>query len=119
MVNTTPPVRVPIIMIYADAKPADIFGSGDSHDTVASRWYQKYKANNEAAVTDLVNCVLLASGCDEQVVEDDIRDPDNIQNRLSELQDLYQEVCCYPPPHPKHARRAWLTHDRNKLPITR
>lgn len=44
-------------------------------------------------MTDLVNCVLLASGCDEQVVEDDIRDPDNIQNRLSELQDLYQEVC--------------------------
>lgn len=48
--------------------------------------------NSEAAVTDLVNCVLLASGCDEQVTEDDIRDPDNIQNRLSELQDLYQEV---------------------------
>lgn len=44
-------------------------------------------------MTDLVNCVLLAAGCDEQVTEDDIRDPDNIQNRLSELQDLYQEVC--------------------------
>lgn len=43
-------------------------------------------------MTDLVNCVLLAAGCDEQVTEDDIRDPDNIQNRLSELQDLYQEV---------------------------
>lgn len=43
-------------------------------------------------MTDLVNCVLLASGCDEQVTEDDIRDPDNIQNRLSELQDLYQGV---------------------------
>jgi len=43
-------------------------------------------------VTDLVNCILLASGCDQQVTEDDIRDPDNIQNRLSELQDLYQEV---------------------------
>lgn len=35
---------------------------------------------------------MLASGCDEQVTEDDIRDPDNIENRLSELQDLYQEV---------------------------
>lgn len=76
----------------ADARTADIFGSGDNSDDVASRWYQKYRAHNEAAVTDLVNCVLLASGCDDEVTEDDIRDPDNIQNRLSELQDLYQEV---------------------------
>lgn len=71
---------------------ADIFGSGDNSNDVASRWYQKYRADNESAVTDLVNCVLLAASCDEQVTEDDIRDPDNIQNRLSELQDLYQEV---------------------------
>ncbi|CAN8095670.1 unnamed protein product [Discula destructiva] len=74
-----------------DGVYADIFGSGDNSDDVASRWYQKYRADNEAAVTDLVNCVLQASGCDEEVTEDDIRDPDNIQNRLSELQDLYQE----------------------------
>ncbi|KAJ4388596.1 cohesin complex subunit [Gnomoniopsis smithogilvyi] len=74
-----------------DGVYADIFGSGDNSDDVASRWYQKYRVDNEAAVTDLVNCVLLAAGCDEQVTEDDIRDPDNIQNRLSELQDLYQE----------------------------
>ncbi|KAJ9134649.1 Cohesin subunit psc3 [Pleurostoma richardsiae] len=70
---------------------AEIFGSGDSSDDVASHWYQSYTTEKEAAVTDLVNCILLASGCDQQVTEDDIRDPDNIQNRLSELQDLYQE----------------------------
>lgn len=80
------------VVTHTDAKLADIFGSGDNSDDVASRWYQKYRVDNEAAVTDLVNCALLASGCDEQVTEDDIRDPDNIQNRLSELQDLYQEV---------------------------
>lgn len=59
---------------------------------MASRWYQKYQAADENAVTDLVNCVLLAAGCDQHVTEDDIRDPDNIQGRLSELQDVYQEV---------------------------
>ncbi|EOO02934.1 putative stag domain-containing protein [Phaeoacremonium minimum UCRPA7] len=70
---------------------ADIFGSGDSSDDVASRWYQKYQDADENAVTDLVNCVLLAAGCDQKVTEDDIRDPDNIQGRLSELQDVYQD----------------------------
>ncbi|PSR81220.1 hypothetical protein BD289DRAFT_45045 [Coniella lustricola] len=74
-----------------DGLYASIFGSGDSSNDVASEWYQKYRANNDAAVADLVNCVLLASGCDEQITEDDINDPDNIHNRLSELQDLYQE----------------------------
>ncbi|KUI56793.1 Cohesin subunit psc3 [Cytospora mali] len=89
-----------------DGVYADIFGSGDNSDDVASRWYQKYKVDNEAAVTDLVNCVLLASGCDEQVTEDDIRDPDNIQNRLSELQDLYQEkqITDYPLAKAKESR---------------
>ncbi|KAK7749720.1 cohesin complex subunit [Cytospora paraplurivora] len=89
-----------------DGVYADVFGSGDNSDDVASRWYQKYKADNEAAVTDLVNCVLLASGCDEQVTEDDIRDPDNIQNRLSELQDLYQEkqITDYPLAKAKESR---------------
>ena len=59
---------------------------------MASRWYQKYQDADENAVTDLVNCVLLAAGCDQKVTEDDIRDPDNIQGRLSELQDVYQDV---------------------------
>ncbi|KAF3770730.1 STAG-domain-containing protein [Cryphonectria parasitica EP155] len=89
-----------------DGVYADIFGSGDNSDDVAGRWYQKYRADNEAAVTDLVNCVLLASGCDEQVTDIDIRDPDNIQNRLSELQDLYQEkqITDYPLARVKESR---------------
>jgi hypothetical protein len=71
---------------------ADIFASGDSSDKVATEWYHKYQADDAAAVTDLVNCILLAAGCDQQVTQDDIRDPENCSNRLADLQNVYAEV---------------------------
>jgi len=43
-------------------------------------------------VADLVNCVLLAAGCDQEVTVDDINDPDNCSSRLAELQGLYEDV---------------------------
>lgn len=71
---------------------ADIFSSGDNSDDVAGRWYERYQANNQAAVADLVNCILSAAGCDYHVTDDDINDPDNCSNRLSELQGIYEDV---------------------------
>jgi cohesin complex subunit SA-1/2 len=78
--------------------PANIFASGDSSDKVATEWYHKYQADNTAAVTDLVNCVLLSAGCDQQVTEDDIRDPENCSNRLADLQNVYTEASRSPAP---------------------
>ncbi|CAK7271217.1 cohesin complex subunit [Sporothrix epigloea] len=77
---------------------ADIFSSGDNSDDVAGRWYERYQANNQAAVADLVNCILSAAGCDYHVTDDDINDPDNCSNRLSELQGIYedQKITDYP-----------------------
>lgn len=72
---------------------AEIFGSGDSSDDVAAQWFQKYQANDAEALTDLVNCVLLAAGCNEKITEDDIRDPENSANKLSELEEAYGQVC--------------------------
>ncbi len=43
-------------------------------------------------MSDLINCVLQCSGCDLEVTPDDIRDPENIPNRLVDLQSVYQEV---------------------------
>jgi cohesin complex subunit SA-1/2 len=60
---------------------------------VAGRWFQKFQANDAEALTDLVNCVLLAAGCEEKLSEDDIRDPENSTNRLSELEEAYGQVC--------------------------
>lgn len=72
--------------------PADIFASGDSAQFVAQQWLEKYRADNAAAMTDLVNCILRCAGCDLEVTVDDIGDPENIPNRLRDLQSVYQEV---------------------------
>lgn len=71
---------------------ADVFGSGDSSDDVAAHWFQRYQEDDVKAFTEVINCVLLAAGCEQQLTEDDIRDPDNSANRLSELEDAYQQV---------------------------
>jgi len=70
----------------------EIFGSGDPAEEVAAQWYGRYQANNASAVTELVNCILQCAGCDQEVSEDDIRDPDNSHHRLLDLQTTYQEV---------------------------
>ncbi|KAF7550921.1 hypothetical protein G7046_g7868 [Stylonectria norvegica] len=70
---------------------AEIFGSGDSSESVAQQWLEKYRADEALALTDLVNCILQCAGCDQEVTEDDIRDPENIPNRLIDVQSVYQE----------------------------
>ncbi|OTA03941.1 hypothetical protein A9Z42_0044760 [Trichoderma parareesei] len=70
---------------------ADIFASGDSAQFVAKQWLEKYKESDAAALGDLVNCILRCAGCDLEVTVDDIRDPENIPNRLVDLQSVYQE----------------------------
>ncbi|ORY71814.1 STAG domain-containing protein [Pseudomassariella vexata] len=85
-------VRVAIARRDGDGVYAEIFGSGDSPDDVAANWFQRYQANDAQALTDLVNCVLLAAGCDQNLTEDDIRDPENSTNRLSELEEAYEQT---------------------------
>ena len=75
--------------------PVDIFGSGEPSQTVAHQWLDKYKADDAAALSDLVNCILQCAGCELEVTPDDIRDPENIPNRLIDLQGVYQEVRSY------------------------
>ncbi|KAI0166967.1 STAG-domain-containing protein [Hypoxylon sp. FL1284] len=84
--------RVVIAHPDGDGLYADIFGSGDSSDDVAAHWFQRYQEDDAKALTDVINCVLLAAGCEQQLTEDDIRDPDNSANRLSELEDAYQQT---------------------------
>lgn len=85
-------VRVAIARPDGDGLYADVFGSGDSSDDVAAQWFQRYQADDAKALTEVINCVLLAAGCDQQLTEDDIRDPDNSANKLSELEDAYQQT---------------------------
>ncbi|KAI2641441.1 STAG-domain-containing protein [Hypomontagnella submonticulosa] len=85
-------VRVTIAHPDGDGLYADVFGSGDSSDDVAAHWFQRYQEDDVKAFTEVINCVLLAAGCEQQLTEDDIRDPDNSANRLSELEDAYQQT---------------------------
>ncbi|KAI0884254.1 STAG-domain-containing protein [Annulohypoxylon maeteangense] len=85
-------VRVTIAHPDGDGLYVDVFGSGDSSNDVATHWFQRYEQDNAKALTDVINCVLLAAGCDQQLTEDDIQDPDNSANRLSELEDAYQQT---------------------------
>jgi cohesin complex subunit SA-1/2 len=70
----------------------DVFGSGDSSDDVAAHWFQRYQADNAKGMTELINCVLLAAGCEQKLTEDDIQDPENSANRLAELEEAYEQT---------------------------
>ncbi|KAH6686163.1 STAG domain-containing protein [Plectosphaerella plurivora] len=70
---------------------SDLFDAGLSVNTVADSWREKYQKDDAAALKDLVNFVLRCCGCELEVTEDDIRDPDNSEDRLTELQELFKE----------------------------
>ncbi|KAM7201457.1 UreD urease accessory domain containing protein [Rhypophila sp. PSN 637] len=82
-------VRIPTADREAVGLYAEIFASGHSSKKVAEDWFEKSNTHEATAVTDLVNCILTAAGCEQHVTEDDIRDPDNAQDRLADLQDRY------------------------------
>ncbi|KAI1438720.1 hypothetical protein GGR50DRAFT_297212 [Xylaria sp. CBS 124048] len=70
----------------------EIFGSGNESDDVAAHWFRNYQNNDAKALTELINCVLLAAGCEHQLTEDDIRDPENSANKLTELEEAYEQT---------------------------
>jgi cohesin complex subunit SA-1/2 len=59
---------------------------------VAAQWLRQYEEDNPAYLKELINLVLKSSGCDFQVSEDDINDPDNVPSRLNDLQEEYKGV---------------------------
>ncbi|KAI1147067.1 hypothetical protein F4825DRAFT_438659 [Nemania diffusa] len=71
---------------------SEVFGSGNESDDVAAHWFQRYQNDDAKALTELINCVLLAAGCEQQITEDDIRDPENSANRLTELEEAYEQT---------------------------
>lgn len=84
-------VRIVVERREGDGLFGEIFTTGETSDDVAAHWYQQYQQDNASALTDLVNCILLSAGCNQLVTEDDIRDPENCQNRLADLQNVYTE----------------------------
>lgn len=69
-----------------------MYTSGDSSEEVAAAWSRRYEENAPEAMADLVNFVLKSSGCPIKVTVDDINDPDNSTNRLTDIHDEYKDV---------------------------
>ncbi|CCU81726.1 nuclear cohesin complex subunit [Blumeria hordei DH14] len=83
--------RVAIADKDAGGLYADIFISGETSKNVALQWLKRYREDGRIALTDLVNLVLRSSGCNIQVTVDDIDDVDNIDGRIADVQNDFQE----------------------------
>ncbi|CZT07931.1 related to nuclear protein SA-1 [Rhynchosporium graminicola] len=82
--------RVAIADKEADGLYADVFQSGDTSETVVTRWLNKYNEDNISALADLINLVLRSAGCSIEITSDDVNDEDNVMNKLADLQDEHQ-----------------------------
>jgi cohesin complex subunit SA-1/2 len=71
---------------------ADVFTSGMNAEDVAGQFLTEYRDNKVATVVEMVNLVLKSAGCDLQVTEDDVEDPENVGGKLGDLQQEYQAV---------------------------
>jgi cohesin complex subunit SA-1/2 len=70
-----------------------VFAKGDRLQDVASLWIARFKEHEARALSEIVNLVLRAAGCDLRIDEDDVADPDNAPSRVAELQEEFQTVC--------------------------
>lgn len=71
---------------------ADVFASDKSIKDVVGEWLSRHKQNGPLAVTELVNFVLKSSGCDIELTEDHINDPDAADATLIDVQSQFQAV---------------------------
>ncbi|KAL5606146.1 hypothetical protein BROUX41_006086 [Berkeleyomyces rouxiae] len=86
----------PVIVEEAFSAPEgslfwNIFESSTAVDEIAEQWLGQYRENGDAATTELVNFVLQCAGCSIPIDEDDIRDEENCQNRLTDIQATHQD----------------------------
>jgi cohesin complex subunit SA-1/2 len=71
---------------------AEVYTSGDSLKDVASQWLTRHEENGPLAVTELINFLLKSAGCNIEVNEDHINDPENVDGKLEDIQTEYQAV---------------------------
>ena len=69
---------------------AQVFARDDSLEDIAAAWLESFEARETQALADVMNFVLRVTGCESEVSDHDIEDPDGCTNRLTDLQDEYQ-----------------------------
>ncbi|PMD41200.1 STAG-domain-containing protein [Hyaloscypha variabilis F] len=77
---------------------ADVYTSGESAEDIAGQWLARYNENNQEALTEFLNFIFRSAGCSAELTIHDINDPDNAENRISDMQDELQaqQVTDYP-----------------------
>jgi cohesin complex subunit SA-1/2 len=63
---------------------------------VAGQFLAKYDDDKVVAMKELVNMVLKSAGCNLAVSDDDINDPENVEGKVTDLQDEFQAVSVPP-----------------------
>lgn len=61
---------------------------------VAGEWLSRHAENGPLAVTELLNFVLKFAGCDIELTEDHVNDPDAADATVVDLQSQFQAVRC-------------------------
>ena len=69
---------------------AAVFASDDALDGIAADWVKRFETHESIALAEVVNFVLRCAGCESEVTEHDIEDPDEASIRLTDIQDEYQ-----------------------------
>ncbi|KAH9826573.1 STAG domain [Teratosphaeria destructans] len=69
---------------------AEVFASGETLENVAGAWIQRFEEHESNALAEVVNFVLKCAGCDVQVTDHDIEDPDAVTSRLDDIRAEYQ-----------------------------
>jgi len=71
---------------------AEAFGEGKNLDDVTAQWLTRFDEHQSNALTEIVNLILHATGSATEVEVFDVEDPDNIPNKLEEIQEALQAV---------------------------
>ena len=69
---------------------AEVFASDDTLENIVASWLRRFDNHESMALAEVVNFVLRSAGCESEVTEIDIEDPDDCTNKLTDIQDAFQ-----------------------------
>lgn len=78
--------------IFTNCLLAEVFGKGNSSDTVAANWLSRYQRDQSTAMRDMVNFMLRCTGTDLEIDTSEVEDVDNAPTRIDDLQTQYHQL---------------------------
>lgn len=78
--------------ISTNSLSAEVFGKGNSSDTVAANWLSRYQRDQSTSMRDMVNFMLRCTGTDLEIDTSEVEDVDNAPTRIDDLQTQYHQL---------------------------